>query len=562
MSNSVDQGLLTGLAEACGQEASFLESLLSDFTGGERELLEFLIQKGLVGEEECYRCWAEWLGLPFHALDERDLDRDILQRLPMDLSRRHGVVPVGEDPEIGMIDVVLRDPFDLMAVDAIQEYTRASVQVMVSSPSAIDRMLQRLDRQHTGIEGLIARIQKAEGDLDTLESTEKLKEAVGDNAVVQLVDYLIEEGLRTGSSDVHVEPQRHALRVRVRIDGKLETLHRFPGGLQRAVTSRIKVMAGMDIGESRRPQDGRFLVGEGIEVRASCLPCSFGEKIVLRILDRRGLSLDPKQLGMSERNLALFRRGYQSANGMVLLTGPTGSGKTTTLYTALGELNVEDRNVITVEDPVEYELNGATQVQVDIKADRTFAKTLRSMLRQDPDVIMVGEIRDPETASIAIQAALTGHMVLSTLHTNDALATIHRLIDMGLPRYLVGPALRAIVGQRLIPRLCGECAIEDDPAPELLAEFGAEGAEFTSGFRKSLGCPACRDRGYRGRIAVHEVLLVSSEMGRMISRGAPETEIREAAIAAGYRPMSIDGLEKASQGLVAVEEVLAAAREA
>ena len=454
MSITVDQGLLLGLAEACGLEASFLEELLSDFVGAERDLLEFLIEKGLLGEEQCYRSWAKYLGLPFHALDERDLDRDTLRRLPVDLARRHGVVAVAEDQEAGMIDVVLRDPFDLLAVDAIQEFTRASVQVMVSTPSAIERMLDRLDRQHSGIEGLIARIQKAEGDLDTLESTAKLKEAVGDDAVVQLVDYLIEEGLRSASSDIHLEPQRHALRVRVRIDGKLETLHRFPGGLQRAVTSRIKVMSGMDIGESRRPQDGRFLVGEGIEVRASCLPCSFGEKIVLRILDRRGLSLDPERLGMSAGNLALFRRGYESSNGMVLLTGPTGSGKTTTLYTALGELNVEDRNVVTVEDPVEYELSGATQVQVDVKAERTFAKTLRSMLRQDPDVIMVGEIRDPETASIAIQAALTGHMVLSTLHTNDALATIHRLIDMGLPRYLVGP--------------CPSCRRRPAPAPQAL----------------------------------------------------------------------------------------------
>jgi len=285
-----------------------------------------------------------------------------------------------------------------------------------------------------------------------------------------------------------------------------------------------------------------------------------GEKAVMRVLDRTGVTLDPARLEMSAHNLTLFRRGFTAPNGIVLLTGPTGSGKTTTLYTAMAELNKADSNLVTVEDPVEYELAGTTQVQVDVKAERTFANALRSILRQDPDVVMVGEIRDPETAAIAVQAALTGHLVLSTLHTNDALATVHRLCDMGVAPYLLGPALRCIVAQRLVARICPECAVPETPTAELIAEFGLPGNVVPTGFRRGRGCQACRQKGKRGRLALHEVLYVSPELASAVSRRAPDDELRQLAAAAGHRRLLQDGLEKAMRGLVALEDVLAVAR--
>jgi type IV pilus assembly protein PilB len=324
--------------------------------------------------------------------------------------------------------------------------------------------------------------------------------------------------------------------------------------------ARIKVASSMDIGESRKPQDGRIAVSEKVELRVSVLPSVLGEKAVMRVLDRSGITLDPAKLEMSAHNLALFRRGFTAPNGIVLLTGPTGSGKTTTLYTAMSELNKADTNLVSVEDPVEYELQGATQVQVDVKAERTFASALRAILRQDPDVVMVGEIRDAETATIAVQAALTGHLVLSTVHTNDALSTVFRLVDMGIAPYLLGPALRCVVGQRLVPRICPDCAEPSKPEASVLAEFGLDPKQAHAGFRRGRGCQACRNRGKRGRAAVHEVLYVSSEMTSAISRRASDTELFQLAQAAGYRRMLQDGLEKAQRGIVMLEDVLAVAR--
>jgi type IV pilus assembly protein PilB len=554
----VNEPLVAALARSAGQSAATIEEVLRGVDGAEREQLAALCASGLLTEAEAYRAWADSLGMEFHALEERQLDPALLRRLPLDVAKRYGAVAVGL--EDGLLDVVLQNPFDILAVDAIQEVTGHPVQVVMAPPSAIERALARLERSLSGIEGLIARIQKSEIDLSTVDDADKLRRVVGEDAVVQLVDYLLEEALRVGASDIHIEPQRRALRVRLRIDGCLETLHRLPPGLHRAVCSRLKVLGGLDIGESRKPQDGRFIVTEGIETRVSTLPSVLGEKVVLRILDRKGVDLDAGSLGMVHANLRRFRDGYTAPNGLVLLTGPTGSGKTTTLYFAMKELNSEDCNLITVEDPVEYELPGATQVQMDAKAERTFAKALRSMLRQDPDVIMVGEIRDAETAAIAVQAALTGHMVLSTLHTNDAVAAVHRLLDMGVEPYLLGPALRCVVGQRLVPRICPECAVPAAPGAEVLAAFGLDPAQPPAGLRRGSGCKACRGKGRRGRLALHEVMPVTAALGRAIARRADEGELIAEATAAGYQPLIVDGLEKARAGLVTLEDVLAVAR--
>ncbi|MBL8726934.1 MAG: type II/IV secretion system protein [Planctomycetes bacterium] len=550
--------LLDALATSIDEDRHFLEVALGDCAPGEAAQIEKLASLGLVTPERAYRIWAEQLGMPFHPLDERSLDLQQLHRLPLDIAMRHNAVAVEEND--GVLAVALRNPFDLLAVDEIQEVTGLPVQVVLATPRSIAAMLERMQRGSSGIEGLIQRLLKSEIDMQSVSDADKLRRMVGDDAVVKLVDHLIAEAMRARASDIHVEPQRDGLRIRIRIDGDLDTLYMLPAGLHRAVVARIKVVSGMDIGESRKPQDGRIAVSDKVELRVSVLPSVLGEKAVLRVLDRTAAVHDAKQLGMGQHNLGLFRRGYTAPNGIVLLTGPTGSGKTTTLYTAMAELNQPDCNLVSVEDPVEYELKGATQVQVDVKADRTFANALRSILRQDPDVVMIGEIRDLETATIAIQAALTGHMVLSTLHTNSALAAVHRLCDMGIAPYLLGPALRCVVGQRLVPRVCPQCSAPALPSPAVLAEFGIDPARPPQGLRKGVGCQGCRNRGRNGRTAIHEVMYVSPELGAAISRGAADAEVERLATAAGFRRLLQDGLEKAKQGLVTLEDVLAVAR--
>jgi type IV pilus assembly protein PilB len=549
--------LLSSLDVSIEDDRTFLEAALKKCNGSESAAIEGLVAKGMITLARAYRVWAEILGLDFHSLADHTLDHKLRHRLPLDVAIRHSAVVVGE--EDGILAVALKNPFELLAVDEIQEVTGMPVQVVLATPESIAKALDRLQRSSSGIEGLIQRLLKSEIDTANVDA-EKLRTLVGDDAVIQLVDHLIDEGMRARASDIHVEPQRDGLRVRIRVDGDLDTLYVLPAGLHRAVVARIKVSSGMDIGESRKPQDGRLAVSDKVELRVSVLPSVLGEKAVMRVLDRSGITLDPAKLGMTKHNLAQFRRGFTAPNGMVLLTGPTGSGKTTTLYTAMAELNQPDANLVTVEDPVEYELDGTTQVQVDVKADRTFANALRAILRQDPDICMVGEIRDAETAAIAVQAALTGHLVLSTLHTNDALSTIHRLCDMGIAPYLLGPALRCVVGQRLVAQICSECAEPVTPPDTILEEFGLAPGEGGTGFRKGTGCQACRGRGKRGSLAIQEVMHVSPKLASAISRKAPEAELQQLANEAGYVRLMADGLDKAQRGLVALEDVLAVAR--
>ncbi|CAE7845125.1 pilB [Symbiodinium sp. KB8] len=501
----------------------FLEEALRNAPAGEAAEIERLATMGMIPMERAYQIWADMLGLTFYDLDNQRTNPHVRHLIPVDLVSRHETIPISTVD--GVLVVALKNPFDLAAVDEVQEVTGMSVEVALATPDAIRRAIERLHRGAAGIEGLIQKLEKAE--IDTVADGDSLRRLVGHDAVVQLVDHLIEESLQARASDLHVEPQRDQLRLRVRIDGEMQTLYELPPGLHRAVVARIKVASGMDIGESRKAQDGRIAVSDNVELRVSVLPSVLGEKAVLRVLDRSTASHDPASLEMSPANLDRFRRAY---------THPTGM------------------------DPVEYEMAGATQVQVDPKADRTFAKALRSILRQDPDVVMVGEIRDTETAAIAVQAALTGHMVLSTLHTNDALAAVHRLDDMDVAPYLLGPALRAVVGQRLVPRICKSCSTTAEPMPGLLAEFGLDPDGRHDEFRTGSGCATCRGRGRRGRIAIHEVLYITPEIAAAISRKAAREEVHALADAAGYRPMLMDGLDKARAGLVTLEDVAAIAR--
>lgn len=552
-----EDNLLSSPSVSVEDDRTFLLAALKNSEEGETQTIESLVAKGTITRDRAYQLWAEMLGLGFHSLADDTLDHKLRHRLPLDLAIRHNAIVVGE--EDGILSIALKNPFELLAVDEIQEVTGMPVEVILATPTSIASALERLQRGSSGIEGLIQRLLKSEFDVASVDA-EKLRTLVGDDAVIKLVDHIIEEGMRARASDIHIEPQRDGLRIRIRVDGGLDTLYLLPAGLHRAVVARIKVSSGMDIGESRKPQDGRLAVSEKVELRVSVLPSVLGEKAVMRVLDRSGVTHDPGKLGMSKHNLDLFRRGFSSPNGMVLLTGPTGSGKTTTLYTAMAELNKPDTNLVTVEDPVEYELDGATQVQVDVKAERTFASALRSILRQDPDICMVGEIRDTETASIAVQAALTGHLVLSTLHTNDALSTVHRLGDMGVAPYLLGPALRCVVSQRLVPQICRSCAEPTTPPDNVLKEFDVDPEHCSSGFQRGKGCQACRGKGTRGRIGIHEVMHVSPKLSAAISRGAHEDELQALADEAGYVRLMSDGLDKAKQGLITLEDVLACAR--
>jgi type IV pilus assembly protein PilB len=380
-----------------------------------------------------------------------------------------------------------------------------------------------------------------------------------DESVVDLVNAAISDAIRMGASDIHVEPYERMLRVRYRLDGMLQERPRIPIGKAKAVISRLKIMADLDIAEKRRPQDGRIRVkesGRTIDIRVSSLPTDFGEKIVLRILDRGQVELDLTKLGFASADLARFEKAIRLPYGMLLVTGPTGSGKTTTLYAALKRINRPELNITTIEDPIEYNLEGINQTHVRAEIDLTFAAALRSILRQDPNVIMVGEIRDTETARIAIRAALTGHLVFSTLHTNDAPSALTRLVDMGVEPFLVASSVRMILAQRLLRKICPECSQRISASAEQLSELGIETAPKSASFRRGEGCSLCGQTGYRGRSAIYEVLTVNSGISELIARNAPIAEIRKAASESGMKCLREAALEMALNGQTTVEEVL------
>ncbi len=553
--------LVLRVAEATGEEATTLQLLYEEAGRKEREFFSRLVERELIQEEACYRIWAEALDMSYHSLSSRELAPSLLHRLPLQIGQRYGAVIIDEGED--WIEVALSHPFDREAQATIERVTSKKVRPAISSPHAIQVALARQAKGRSGIEGLLASFDSDGGKNEAFANAQALKQITGSDGVVQLVDYLLEEALRQKASDIHLETTGDHLRCRYRIDGELETVHRFPLDVQAPLVSRIKVMSGLDISEKRKPQDGRFIQGGdsgAVELRVSVLPTVNGEKIVLRILDKGGALLDLDHVGFSDRNLMAFRKGIHCANGLVLITGPTGSGKTTSLYAALTEINEDRINIITVEDPVEYELLGTAQVQVDPKAGRTFAGTLRSILRQDPDVVMVGEIRDAETATIAIQAALTGHRVFSTLHTNDAVGAIYRLLDMGIEPYLLGPALRCVTAQRLVSRVCPNCSAPHEPEDHILRALRWPEGLPKTGIRLGKGCELCRNKGRLGRIALHEVLYLDSHLQGAVTKAVDDDQFVEMAKQSGHRSLLVDGLKKAMQGLVVPEDLLGIVR--
>ena len=519
-----------------------------------------LIQLGLVSERGLAQAYADLLGVPL-ATPERYPAAEPLfaDRLPGRFLRHGRALPVVASDDT--LTVAVADPLDAFTPAAITAATGLRVALEIAVPIELDAALARLYPDTAADAGATA---DAEAGAPLEEDAERLKDLASEAPVIRLVNQLIARAVETGASDIHLEPFEDRLRVRYRYDGVLHEVETPPRNLAAAITSRVKIMARLDIAERRLPQDGRIKLavrGQDVDFRVSTVPSLHGEKAVLRVLDRGAVAFDYARLGLPGALVAKWSAALELPNGIVLVTGPTGSGKTTTLYTGLLALNQVARNIVTVEDPIEYQLSGVNQIQVKPQIGLDFANLLRSILRQDPDVIMVGEIRDLETAQIAVQAALTGHLVLSTVHTNSAAATIARLRDMGLEDYLLAATLRGVLAQRLVRRLCPECKRETEVPPEMVRRFGLD-KRIPGPMRlwHPVGCPKCRGTGYRGRLAIAEFLRPDPAVERLIFARAETAEIERAAVAGGMVPMFDTGLDAALAGTTTVEEVVRSIR--
>jgi len=527
---------------------------------GHRRLLgEILIESELCTEEQILECLAIECGVPFAKLDTRLYDPKVVDLLPREYIEQNLVLPLFLVR--GVLTVAVSEPSNLFLIDEIRNLTNLQVQIVAATPRDIRRMITNLPNSKIFvIDDIIEDSQAADVTLieEAIEDIGDIEEGAGQSPVIRLVNYLIYSAVKEGASDIHIEPAERCLRVRFRIDGRLHKFLEIPLRLLPAVTSRIKIMASLDISERRLPQDGRvhvLLEGRKIDLRVSTFPSARGEKTVIRVLDTRNVSLNLEELGFAEDILAEFQRHIHAPNGIILVTGPTGSGKSTTLYAAINAIATMENNVCTVEDPIEYHLPLINQFQVQEKIGLTFSKALRTLLRQDPDVIMVGEIRDEETARTAIQAALTGHLVLSTLHTNDACSAVTRLVNMGIEPYLIAAALNMVLAQRLVRRICPKCKSPYEPPRNVRRALERMGFEIPT-FYRGVGCRSCRNTGYRGRIGVHELLSITEDMRDLIISNPSITALRQLALQNGMVTLAHDGFRKVREGITTIEEVL------
>ncbi len=511
-----------------------------------------LITAGILRENDILEALEKQLGIVRVNLSDVVIHADAVEAVPLALAERYVVMPIRREGRRLMLATT--DPTNFFAMDDIRLITGAEATPVLAAEADIKNAIRR----HYGVKGVV------EKDVSRLKKEEREAAvqpiSAEDAPIVSIVNSLIAQAVKEKASDIHIEPLDDLVRVRYRVDGLLREVVTFPRHTHAPILSRIKIMSDMDIAEKRLPQDGRINVGENgreVDVRVSTLPTIQGEKVVMRILDRRAVALNINGLGISDVNLPLFKQLYACAYGMVLVTGPTGSGKSTTLYSVLSEINAPSKNIITVEDPVEYRLNGINQVQVNGKAGLTFANGLRSILRQDPNVVMVGEIRDRETADIAVRAALTGHLVFSTLHTNDAIGAITRLIDMGVESFLVASSVLGVVAQRLVRTLCPECK-EAYPLAAEAAErvFMGLDPQTPVTLYRGAGCAHCNFTGYRGRLAIHEVIALTPDLRAAVARQAPADELFAKARSTGFVTMKEDGITKALAGQTTVEEII------
>jgi type IV pilus assembly protein PilB len=537
-------------------EAQLEQALEVQARTGER-LGRVLVRMGLVTEEDLAKAIGVQWGYPYVSLSATPVDPDVVRLVPQHLASRHKVLAFGRNGD--KLLVALVDPLNLLALDDVRLVTGLDVEARITTE---DELMQAINKHyHVGniFEQAVVTEEEAAGAEEEV-SIDRLREMVDEAPVVKLVNVILDQAIREGASDIHIEPHRNGVHVRYRIDGVLHDVMSPPKNLRAALTSRIKIVANLDIAERRKPQDGRIHLkvdGRDIDLRVSTLPTMFGEKVVMRILDQSNALISLNRLGMASDVQAKWEELATKPYGMILVTGPTGSGKTTTLYATLSKINTLDKNIITVEDPVEYQLPRINQVQVNPKAGLTFATGLRSILRQDPDVIMVGEIRDRETAEIAVQAALTGHLVLSTLHTNDAPSAFTRLVDMGIEPFLVTSSVIGVLAQRLARQICPKCKEAYRPPRDAVRRLSEELAEEDGlVLYRGAGCDHCRQTGYKGRIGVYELLVVTDRIRELVVRRAPANEVRDAARSEGFRTMRDDGVQKVLEGVTTIEEIL------
>ncbi|MCS6919051.1 MAG: type II secretion system ATPase GspE [Fimbriimonadales bacterium] len=543
------------------------EALQKQHEGVPLPLEHLLVQLGHITEKDRVRVMGQHWGIAFVDLVETPPDPQLTSILPPELAKRYRAVPVAK--ENGRLIVALADPLDIFAIDEIRQHTKHEIEAVIATEEDIHNALKRLYRTDSAVTDTVKELMRDLGESEMLVhegaeeelSAEELREIADDAPVVRLANMIITQAITDGASDIHIEPTRDCVKVRYRIDGVMIDSMVLPKRVQASLTSRFKILADMDIAEKRVPQDNRIsatIDGREYDFRVSTLPCIYGEKIVMRVLDKSSVRVGLEKLGFLPDTLSKLEEVISRSYGIILVTGPTGSGKSTTLYSILSRLNTGLVNIITAEDPVEYELPGINQVQVNPKAGLTFASALRAMLRQDPDIIMVGEMRDRETATIAIEAALTGHLVLSTLHTNDSSSAPPRLTEMGVEPFMIASSLIAVLAQRLVRTLCPRCKEPYQPTESEFTRYGFTPPPNLSELTiyRAKGCENCKNTGYKGRTGIHELLVMSDPVRDLILKHAAAYTIQKAAVEQGMRLLKDDALEKVLLGRTSIEEVV------
>ena len=557
------------IADVLIEDGLLLPNQLEEATAIQKQkggrLLKILTDKQFVTDQDMAFSMGRCLNVSPVNLARIRIPEEIMGMIPREMAKANKLVPVARLN--GKLFIAMVDPTNVVAVDDVKRRVQLDVVPMIATEKSV---VDALSGVHGGVginQALRDVVKEAEKPAEGVEVQAKVSEEIDidrlatdseDAPVIKIVNLIMVQAIREKASDIHIEPFQNSLKLRYRVDGDLTAAESPPKALQLAITSRIKILAGLNIAERRVPQDGRFRVkvmGKEVDLRVSVLPTSHGEKVVIRILDKTALTGSIDQMGLDEETLVKFRKAIDAPHGMILVTGPTGSGKTTTLYSVLQELNNPQYNIVTVEDPIEYELNGVNQVSVRNDIGLDFASALRSILRQDPDIVMVGEIRDNETADIAVKAALTGHQVLSTLHTNDAAGAITRLDDMGIEPFLISSSILMTCAQRLVRRICTNCREEFMPEPEIFTRLGVEPKAETVFYRGS-GCDRCKGRGYLGRLAIIEALTVTEAVRRLIMKRASAAVIKNQAVAEGMKTLRMTGIDKALEGQTTLEEVL------
>jgi len=514
-----------------------------------------LVDAGITTEEAIAQALSHQLGYDMINLRDVAIEQSVLDLISVEILKKYVMIPIGYSPEeANVLLVAMSDPMDMAAMDDINIITNLQVEPVVTTHKSI---MMAIDKYY-GQKDVISKLDEYTKGKEVIEEEEDMyNEDVNNSPIVQLVKSMIEQAVRQRASDIHIEPMEHQVRVRYRIDGTLYEKQTYTTKALAAIVARIKIIGGMDISEKRKPQDGRITqIVDRMEydIRVSILPTVYGEKVVMRLTSKTALTREKSQLGLNAQEMKVFDHILSNPHGILLVTGPTGSGKSTTLYTALSELNSEEVNIITVEDPVEANIDGINQVHVNPKANLTFASALRSILRQDPDIIMIGEIRDTETAAIAVQASITGHMVVSTLHTNSAASTVTRLADMGIEPYLIADATVGIIAQRLVRRLCNSCKIEVEPDEDERELLGITDNAPVKIY-KPCGCGKCDNTGYKGRIGVYEIMEVTHDLKRIIAKGGTADEIKEQALSEGMSTLRMSATRYVLNGITSVSEM-------